>query len=153
MEVTLKDKFNSLLHEAMKNKDEVARDTMRMILTSLKLAEVEKKQPLDETAVLALLQKEIKMRHESIEDFKKGNRLDLVSRSEAEIKVLEQFLPKQLGDFEIKEIVQSAISEVGAVAISDMGKVMKAALPKIQGKAASDRVSAIVKEMLQNKSA
>lgn len=153
MDVTLKEKFNTLLHEAMKNKDDVARDTMRMILTNLKLAEVEKKQSLDEAAVLALLQKEIKMRHESIEDFKKGNRPDLVSRSEAEIKVLEQFLPKQLSDTEIREIVQSAISETGAAAISDMGKVMKTALPKIQGKAASDRVSVIVKELLQNKSA
>ena len=152
MDATLKEKFNTLLHEAMKNKDDVTRDTMRMILTNLKLAEVEKKQSLDEPAVLALLQKEIKMRHESIEDFKKGKRQDLVSRSEAEIKVLEQFLPKQLSDTEIREIVQSAISETGAAAISDMGKVMKTALPKIQGKAASDRVSAIVKELLQNKS-
>jgi uncharacterized protein len=149
MDVTLKDKFNTLLHEAMRSKDEVTRDTMRMILTNLKLAEVEKKQVLDDTAILALVQKEIKMRHESIEDFKKGNRLDLVSRSEEEIKVLEQFLPKQLSDAEVKEIVQSAISEVGASAIADMGKVMKAALPKIQGKAASDRVSSIVKELLQ----
>jgi uncharacterized protein YqeY len=149
MDVSLKEKFNTLLHEAIKSKDEVTRDTMRMILTNLKLAEVEKKQVLDDNAVLALIQKEIKMRHESIEDFKKGNRLDLVSRSEEEIKVLEQFLPKQLSDAEIKEIIQSAISEVGATAISDMGKVMKVALPKIQGKAASDRVSSFVKEMLQ----
>jgi len=149
MDVSLKEKFNTLLHNAIKSKDEVTRDTMRMILTNLKLAEVEKKQVLDDNAVLALIQKEIKMRHESIEDFKKGNRLDLVSRSEEEIKVLEQFLPKQLSDAEIKEIIQSAISEVGATAISDMGKVMKVALPKIQGKAASDRVSSFVKEMLQ----
>jgi len=147
--LSLRDQFNELLHEAMKKKDEVSRDTMRMVLTNLKLAEVEKKQALDETAILSLIQKEIKSRHESIEDFKKGNRADLVERAEAEIKVLEQFLPKQLTDAEVKTIVQTTIAEVNAVAISDMGKVMKAALPKLHGQAASDRVSAIVKELLQ----
>jgi uncharacterized protein YqeY len=149
MEISLKDKFNNLLHESIKSHDEVSRDTMRMILTNLKLIEVEKKQPLDDAAILSLVQKEIKMRHESIEEFKKGNRQDLVERSEAEVKVLEQFLPKQLSDEEIRAIVQTAISEVGASSIADMGKVMKAALPKLQGKAASDRVSSTVKELLQ----
>lgn len=149
MTTGLKDQFNNLLHEAMRNHDEVTRDTMRMILTNLKLAEVEKKQPLDEAALLALVQKEIKIRHESIEDFKKGNRPDLVERTEAEIKVLEQFLPKQLTDEELRKIVADTIAEVGAQAPSDMGKVMKAVLPKIQGKAGSDRVSALVKELLQ----
>ena len=144
----LKDKFNDLLHESMKNHDEVARDTMRMVLTALKLAEVEKKQPLDEAATLSLIQKEIKTRHESIEDFKKGGRTDLIERTSAEIKVLEQFLPKQLSDDEIRSIVQATIKEVGASAVSDMGKVMKAVLPKMQGQAASDRVSSIVKELL-----
>ena len=149
METSLKEKFNNLLHESIKSHDEVARDTMRMILTNLKLIEVEKKQPLDDAAILALVQKEIKMRHESIEEFKKGNRQDLVERSEAEVKVLEQFLPKQLSDEEIRSVVQTAISEVGASSIADMGKVMKAALPRLQGKAASDRVSSTVKELLQ----
>ena len=149
MEISLKDKFNNLLHESIKSHDEVSRDTMRMILTNLKLIEVEKKQPLDDAAILSLVQKEIKMRHESIEEFKKGNRQDLVERSEAEVKVLEQFLPKQLSDEEIRAVVQTAISEVGASSIADMGKVMKAALPKLQGKAASDRVSSTVKELLQ----
>jgi hypothetical protein len=149
MEVLLKDKFNNLLHASIKNHDEVSRDTMRMILTNLKLIEVEKKQPLDDTAILSLVQKEIKMRHESIEDFKKGNRQDLIDRSEAEIKVLEQFLPKQLSDEEVRSIIQATIAEVGASSIAEMGKVMKAALPKMQGKVASDRVSSMVKELLQ----
>jgi uncharacterized protein YqeY len=149
MEESLKDKFNSLLHEAMKKKDEVTRDTMRMVLTNLKLAEVEKMQTLDNAAILSLIQKEIKSRHESIEDFIKGNRQDLITRAEAEIKVLEQFLPKQLSEPELKKIIKDTITDIGASAIADMGKVMKAVLPKIQGKAASDRVSAIVKELLQ----
>jgi uncharacterized protein YqeY len=146
---SLKEKFNNLLHEAMKNRDDVARDTMRLLLTNLKLLEVEKKQTLDDTAILALIQKEIKSRHESIEEFKKGNRQDLVERSQAEIKVLEQFLPKQLSDEEVKAIVTATVAEVGATSMADMGKVMKTALPKMQGQAASDRVSAMVKELLQ----
>jgi uncharacterized protein YqeY len=146
---SLKEKFSNLLHEAMKNRDDVARDTMRLLLTNLKLLEVEKKQTLDDTAILALIQKEIKSRHESIEEFKKGNRQDLVERSQAEIKVLEQFLPKQLSDEEVKAIVTATVAEIGATSMADMGKVMKAALPKMQGQAASDRVSAMVKELLQ----
>jgi len=145
---SMKDQFNNLLHESMKNHDEVARDTMRLVLTNLKLAEVEKKTTLDDTAIISLVQKEIKTRNESIEDFKKGGRADLIERTSAEIKVLERFLPKQLSDEEIRSIVQAAITEVQASAISDMGKVMKAALPKMQGQAASDRVSTIVKELL-----
>jgi uncharacterized protein len=144
----LKNKFNDLLHESMRNHNEIARDTMRMVLTSLKLAEVEKKQELDDTAVLALIQKEIKSRHESIEDFKKGNRADLVEKSEKEIKVLEQFLPKQLTDDELKAVVEEAIKEVNAQSPSDMGKVMKIVIPKVQGKASSDRISGLVKQLL-----
>jgi uncharacterized protein YqeY len=146
----LKNKFNDLLHESMRSHDEISRDTMRMVLTSLKLAEVEKKQELDDTAVLALVQKEIKSRHESIIDFKKGNRPDLVEKSEKEIKVLEQFLPKQMSDEELKAIVEEAIKEVDAQNPSDMGKVMKIVIPKAQGKASSDRISGLVKQLLQN---
>jgi uncharacterized protein YqeY len=133
----------------MRSQDEVTRNTMRLILTSLKLAEVEKQQELDDTSVLALVQKEIKSRHESIIDFKKGNREDLVAVTEKEIKVLEQFLPKQLSDDELKTVVTAAISETGAATPADMGKVMKVVIPKVQGQAASDRISTMVRELLQ----
>lgn len=146
----LKNKFNELLHESMRSHDEISRDTMRMLLTSLKLAEVEKKQELDDTAVLALVQKEIKSRHESIVDFKKGNRPDLIEKAEKEIKVLEQFLPKQLSDEELHAVVVEAIKELDAQNPSDMGKVMKIVIPKVQGKASSDRISGLVKQLLQN---
>jgi uncharacterized protein len=149
MSAALKDKFNDLLHESMKNHDDVTRDTMRMVLTNLKLTEVDKQTTLDDTAILGIVQKEIKSRNESIEEFKKGNRPDLIERTAAEIKVLEQFLPKQLSDDEIRLIIEQAISESGATSISEMGKVMKIALPKMQGKAASDRVSSMVKQLLQ----
>lgn len=145
----MKNKFTGLLHESMKNHDEITRNTMRMILSNLKLAEVEKRQELDDSAVLSLVQKEIKSRVESIQDFKKGGRPDLIDTTEKEIKVLEQFLPKQLTDDELKAIVNAAIKEVGASTPADMGKVMKITIPQVQGKASSDRISSMVKELLQ----
>lgn len=148
MDAPLKVKLNDLLHESMKSKDEVTRDTIRLVLTSLKLSEVEKKQEMDNAGILALIQKEIKSRHEAITDFKKGNRADLVTRAEAEIKVLEQFLPKQISDDELKAIIASAVTEVGAASMADMGKVLKVVIPKVQGQAASDRISSFVKELL-----
>lgn len=148
MEASLKIKLNELLHEAMKSKDDITRDTVRLVLTSLKLAEVEKKQEMDDAGILALIQKEIKTRHESINDYRKGNRQDLVDQAEKEIKVLEQFLPKQLSDEELKSIIQAAVTELGAATMADMGKVMKIVIPKVQGQAASDRISGFVKELL-----
>ncbi len=148
MEASLKIKLNELLHEAMKSKDDITRDTVRLVLTSLKLAEVEKKQEMDDAGILALIQKEIKTRHESINDYRKGNRQDLVDQAEKEIKVLEQFLPKQLSDEELKSIIQAAVTELGASTMADMGKVMKIVIPKVQGQAASDRISGFVKELL-----
>ncbi len=148
MDASLKIKLNDLLHESMKSKDEVTKDTIRLVLTSLKLSEVEKKQEMDDAGILSLIQKEIKSRHEAIVDFKKGNRPDLVTRAEAEIKVLEQFLPKQLTDEALKSIITSAVAEVGAASMADMGKVMKVVIPKVQGQASSDRISGFVKELL-----
>lgn len=145
----MKTKFNDLLHESMKNHDEISRNTMRMILTNLKLAEVEKRQELDDAAILSLVQKEIKSRVESIQDFKKGGRNDLIETTEKEIKVLEQFLPKQLSDEELKTIIDAAIKETNASTPADMGKVMKLTIPQVQGRASSDRISSMVKELLQ----
>ncbi len=148
MDAPLKNKLNDLLHEAMRNKDEVTRDTIRLVLTNLKLTEVEKKMELDDASIMNLLQKEIKMRYESITEFKKGNRPDLVERAEKEVKVLEQFLPKQLSDDELKAIVSAAISEVDAKSLADMGKVMKVVISNVKGQATSDRISGFVKEIL-----
>lgn len=145
----LKTKFNDLLHESMKNHDEISRNTMRMILTNLKLAEVEKRQELDDTAILALVQKEIKSRVESIQEFIKGGRQDLIDTTQKEIKVLEQFLPKQLSDEELKAIIDAVIKETSASTPADMGKVMKLTIPQVQGRASSDRISSMVKQLLQ----
>ncbi len=112
------------------------------------MMEIEKGKVLDETAILAILQKEIKMRRESIIEFQKGERSDLIKLTEAEIRILELFLPKQLNDEEIKKVAEEVIKETNAISASDMGKVMKILMPKLSGKASSDRISYVVRSLL-----
>ena len=133
----------------MKSRDEVRKRTVRMALAAVKQAEVDKRTELDDAAVMALLQKEIKNRRESLEEAKKANRADLIAANEAEIEVLQAFLPKAMPAEELRALVQAAISETGAASPSDMGKVMKTVLPRVAGRAPSDMVSATVRELLQ----
>lgn len=143
-----KTKLNDAMKEAMKSGDNLRKQTIRMVLAAVKQAEVDKQTVLDEMAVTALVQKEVKNRRESIEDAKKANRDDLVAGNESEIKILEDFLPKAMPAEELKALVQAAITETGATAPSDMGKVMKIVMPKVAGRAPNDMISAIVKELL-----
>ena len=103
---------------------------------------------MDDLAVVALIQKEIKNRREAIEEAKKANRPDLIEENEAEIKVLEVFLPQAMPAEELRALVQAAIAETGASAPSDMGKVMKIVMPKVAGRAPNDMISSTVKELL-----
>ena len=132
----------------MKAHDEVRKRTVRMALAAVKQVEIDKRITLDDAAVIPLLQKEIKNRREAVEDARKAERADLVAENEAEIKVLEVFLPKAMSDDELRLLVQNSITEAGAAVPTDMGKVMKVLMPKIAGRAAGDRVSAMVKELL-----
>ena len=143
-----KAKLNESVKEAMKSGDEVRKRTVRMVLAAVKQAEVDKQTTLDEPAVIALVQKEVKNRREALEEAKKANRADLAADNEAEIKVLEEFLPKAMPAEELRALVQAAIAEVGAEAPSDMGKVMKVVMPKVAGRAPNDMISATVKELL-----
>lgn len=144
----IKEKLTEAMRRAMKANDDVSRRTTRMALAAIKQAEVDKQTALDEPAVMAILQKEIKNRREAIEEAHKANRADLIAENEAEIKVLEAFLPKAMTSEELRELVQAAIVETCAAAPTDMGKVMKALMPKVAGRAPGDQVSAVVKELL-----
>ena len=144
----IKAQLTDAMRQAMRANDDVARRTTRMSLAAIKQAEVDKQTTLDDTAVIGLLQKEIKNRREAIEEAKKANRADLISDNEAEIQVLEAFLPKAMSTDELRTLAQAAIAETGASTQTDMGKVMKALMPKVAGRAAGDQVSALVKELL-----
>ncbi len=143
-----KTKLQDSLKDAMRANDEVRKRTIRMALTAIQLAQVEKGGPLDEPALIAILHKEIKGRNEAIQDAKRAMRPDLVADNEAEIKVLETFLPAQLSDDVLRAMVREAVAEVGAKTPADMGKVMKAVLPRVQGQAPGHKVSEMVKQVL-----
>ena len=132
----------------MRANDEVAKRTTRMALAAIKQSEVDKQKPMDEASMIALLQKEIKNRREAIQEAKKAERPDLIADNEAEIKVLEAFLPEAMSADELRTLAQAAISETGAASPADMGKVMKALMAKVAGRAPGDQISAVVKELL-----
>lgn len=147
--MSIKTKLNESMKDAMKSGDEVRKRTVRMALAAVKQAEVDNRTELDDPAVMNLLQKEIKNRRESLEEAKKANRPDLIESNQAEIDVLQAFLPQAMPAEELRALVQAAMTETGASSPADMGKVMKAVMPKVAGRAPNDMVSATVRELLQ----
>jgi len=147
--MTIKAQLSESMKEAMKSGDDVRKRTVRMALAAVKQVEVDKRVELDDAAVMSILQKEIKNRRESLEEARKANRADLMEANEAEINVLQVFLPKAMPAEELRALVQAAIAEAGASSPADMGKVMKTVMPKVAGRAPNDIVSATVREFLQ----
>ena len=145
----IKTKLNDSVKDAMRTNDEVRKRTLRMALAAIKQVEVDKRVALDDMAVIALIQKEIKNRREALDEAKKANRPDLIEANEAEIKVLEVFLPQAMPAEELRALVQAAITETGAALPSDMGKVMKAVVEKTKGKADGKVVNQIVMGLLK----
>jgi hypothetical protein len=144
----IKTQLTEAMRRAMKANDDVSRRTTRMALAAIKQVEVDRQTTLDDAAVMVLLQKEIKNRREAIEEAGKANRPDLIADNEAEIRVLEVFLPTAMTPDELRDLVKAAIAETAAVAPTDMGRVMKVLMPRVAGRAAGDQVSAAVKELL-----
>ncbi|HEY6072021.1 MAG TPA: GatB/YqeY domain-containing protein [Anaerolineales bacterium] len=145
----LKTQINDSVKDAMRAGDEVRKRTLRMVMAAIKQSEVDKRITLDDQGVLAILQKEIKNRREALEEAHKANRADLASENEAEIAVLETFLPKAMPADELRLLVDQAVAEAGAASMSDMGKVMKLVIPRVAGRAPNDMISAAVRQALQ----
>lgn len=143
-----KDLIQDHLKEAMRSGDRTRRETLRLALTAIKLAEVQKGDPLDEAGLLAVLQKECKSRHETIADAERAGRQDLLSSLQEELSVLESYLPEPLSPEEIERRAMETIREIGATDVQEMGKVMKALMPQIQGRADGNTVSQIVRSLL-----
>ena len=144
-----KAKLETALKEAMKAGDEVRKRTVRMALAAIRQQEIDRQVQMDETGVLTILQKEIKTRKEAMEEARKAERPDLIAAAEAEIAVVEAFLPKAMNAEELATLVDAAIAEVGAASPADMGKVMKTLMPKVAGRAPGDQVSIAVRQRLQ----
>ncbi|MGG5259698.1 GatB/YqeY domain-containing protein [Phycicoccus avicenniae] len=146
----LKARLQSDLHDAMRARDKVRSSTLRMALTSVTTAEVagDEARELGDDEVLKVLAKEAKKRKEAAAAFRDAQRPELAESEEAELAVLEAYLPAQLGDDELRAIVERALASTGATGPADMGRVMKAAQGEVAGRADGGRVAAVVKAAL-----
>ena len=146
----LKSRLEDQLKNAMREKDDVRKNALRMALSSIKLAEVEQRKALDEALIISILQKEIKTREETITEARHANRPEMIAPIEAEILVLKEFLPAELSDSELRDLLEKIIDQTGATSIKEMGAVMKAAIAEVAGRASNDRVSKMIRELLPN---
>ena len=137
--MTLSDKVNTEITAAMKAKSQVRLSSLRMLKAAIMNKEVEKKRDLDDAEVLQVVAALVKQRRDSIEQFDKAGRADLVDKETGELKVLEEYLPPAASADDIAAAVAAAIAETGATSPKDMGKVMKAVMPKLAGKSADGR--------------
>ena len=148
MKANLKEKLEVDLRQAMKDRDNVKRSVLRLLLAAIKNAEIAKRDSLDNPDILGIVAKEIKQRNESIEAFKQGDRQDLVAQEEAEMAVLKEYLPRQLSREEVIIEARQVIEEVGAQGPRDKGKVMSRLMAQLKGKADGREINEIVTELL-----
>jgi hypothetical protein len=147
--MTLKERLNTAVGDAMKSGDAATRTTLRMALAAVRNAEIDARADLDDAGVIAILQKEVKARREAVADAQAAQRADLLEAAQAEIAILERFLPTQLSEEALRALVQEAIAETGAVTVRDTGHVMKALMPRVAGQADGKTVGNLVREYLQ----
>ena len=146
--MTLKERITEDMKGAMRAGEKERLGTIRLVLAAIKQREVDERIILDDGQVLAVLEKMIKQRREAITQFESGGRADLVAKEQAELAVLQAYLPAQLSESEIDALIAEAIASTGAASIKDMGKVMGAVKAKAQGKADMGAVSARIKQKL-----
>ena len=144
-----KDRLADALKEAMRDRDAITKSTLRMTLSAIKLAEVDEGGELEESALLAVVQRQVKSRQETIRDAVKAGRSDLEAEAQAEIEILQQFLPQPLSAADLENLAWETINQVGAESPAEMGKVMQALMPKVQGQADGAEVSRLVRRLLQ----
>ena len=146
--MSLKEQITEDMKNAMRAKDTGRLGTIRLLLAAMKQKEVDERVELDDAAVIAIVEKLIKQRKDSISQFQAANREDLVAIENAELVVLQAYMPAQMSEAEVAAVVAKAVTEVGATGPQDMGKVMGAATKQLAGKADGKTISAIVKELL-----
>jgi hypothetical protein len=147
-EADLQKRISEDLKQAMRSGDTLRRDTLRMLISSVKNAEIAKQSALNDADILGIISKEVKRHQESIDAFKKGNRADLVAKEEAEMAILQSYLPKQMTRDEIVAAAREVIVAVGARGPGDKGKVMQQLMPRLKGKADGKEINEVVTELL-----
>lgn len=146
--MNLNDRLNEDMKQAMRSQDKFRLSVIRMVRSSIKNIEIDQRKTLDDQEVLNVLNREIKQRRDSLQEFEKAGRQDLVDQLKQELHILAEYMPKQLSEDEVKAIVQQTIQEVGASSKADMGKVMGALMPKVKGLADGKLVNQIVQQLL-----
>ena len=137
------------LHTAMREQDGVRRSTLRLLRAAIQNEEIAQRKPLDDAAALAVVSKQARQRQESIEAYRNGNRPDLAKREEAELAILQEYLPEPLSHKMLVQLAANMIKEVGATGPKEMGKVMRILMPQVQGRADGTEVNKIVMQLLQ----
>jgi uncharacterized protein YqeY len=146
--MSLAERLDEDLREALRSGDERRKVALRMAKAAIHNAEVANQATLDDAGIVAVLSKQARQYQESIEEFRKGNRADLVAKEETELAVLKAYLPEPISQAEIEKAAREVIAEVGAIGPGDKGKVMQALMPKLSGKADGRQINAVVTELL-----
>ncbi|MBS1271497.1 MAG: putative protein YqeY [Candidatus Marinimicrobia bacterium] len=146
--MALLEQLNEDLKTAMKSKEKITLETIRSLKSMLRDKEIEKKDELSEDEQIKVLSSAAKRRHESIESYEEGGRQELADQEKAELQVIEKYLPEQMGEDDIRDLVEQIIEETGAETMQDMGRVMGKIMPKVRGKADGSQVQQIVQETL-----
>ena len=147
----LKDQLTNDLKEAMKSGDRVKKETVRALRGAIRNVEIDSRRDLTDEEILDIINKQAKQRRDSIEQYQKANRSDLVEQEQQELAIIEAYLPQQLTDAEIKTRVETAIAELGVSDMKGMGPVMKRLTVELKGRADGKRISQLVRELLSNK--
>lgn len=143
------EKLKADMIQAMKEKDKERLTVIRMVKAAMDLEHIDRKREINDELLIDVVSKQVKMREESILEFEKGNREDLVEKTKKEIEILKAYLPEQLSESEVVEEIEKIFSEVKPESVKDMGKVMKEATAKLRGRADMKKVSEIIKSKLQ----
>lgn len=146
----MREKILNDLKEAMKNQEKTKLSVIRMVKGAMQMEELNLKRPLTDEEVVMVISKQIKTRKESITEFEKGNRQDLIDQTKEEIKILNNYMPEQLSEEEVLKVIKEAFDEVNPSSPSDMGKIMGLVSPKLRGKADMSYVSKTIKDKLSN---
>ena len=146
--MSLKERLMADLKTAMKEKDKLRKDVITMVRASVKQKEVDERVELEDADIENIISKQLKEKKASIEEFKKGNRDDIVEKTNDEIEILLEYLPEQLSDEELKEIIKKVIDENNITSMKDIGLLMKNVMPLVKGKADGKQVNVIAKELL-----
>lgn len=147
--MSLKEKLLEDMKTAMKEKDTIRKDAVTMVRSAILQTEKDNKITLDDQEIIEVIAKEVKKRKDSLPEYEKSNREDLISKLKTEIDILMKYLPEQMSEQEVEEIVQQAISDTGASSVKDMGKVMSAVIAKVKSRADGKLINQIVKKYLQ----